>query len=154
MNSLILGILKPGVTMVHIEYEHDGSPDSAVRRKLQRGNSGSSMPAFTQLVPYGAIRKRLEAVGFEDAEVDNLSLNVLPMLCLVVVLAFAPYLIKRLLHHDTILSTPWLLSICIASVTIHDLYRFEHESRFQRDYASSVRLRATDPMAICTLDAK
>jgi len=122
-------VLKPGATMVHIEYEHDGCPDSAVRRKLQRVNSGSSMPAFTQFAPYGAIRKRLEAVGFEDVEVNDLSLNVLPMLRLFVVLAFVPYLIIRLLQlQDHFVNT-------MAAV---DMYRIRHHIRF-------VSIRARKP---------
>ena len=124
-------VLKPGASMVHIEYEHDGCPDFAVKRKLQRVNSGSSMPAFTQFAPYGAIQKRLEAVGFEDVEVKDLSPNVLPMLRLFVVLAIVPYLIIRLLHlQDHFVNT-------MAAV---DMYRIRHHVRF-------VSVRAQKPLS-------
>src|SRR5271155_5696401 len=54
------------------------------------------LPAFEQF-PLGAIRKRLENVGFQDVEVQDLSQNVTPMMRFFFLLAYIPYLIIQLL---------------------------------------------------------
>lgn len=50
------------------------------------------MPAFEQF-PLGTIRKKLEAVGFRDVEVQDLSRNVASMMRFFFLLACVPYLI-------------------------------------------------------------
>jgi len=88
-------VLRPGGIITHIEYEHDGSKDPAIARKLYRVNRYSSMPAFQDFT-YGTIQRKLENSGLVDVEVKDLSQNVLPMLRFFFVLAILPYLAIRL----------------------------------------------------------
>ena len=89
-------VLKPGGTMVHIEYEHRATGNAPATRKLARINRGSHMPALTQFT-FGTIQKKLEQAGFTDVEVQDQSYNVLPMLRMFFVLAIIPYILIRLL---------------------------------------------------------
>src|SRR5271155_2537586 len=61
-------VLKPGGVVTHVEYEHDMDNNPIGRKAMGRINTYAHMPAFEQF-PLGAIRKRLENVGFQDVEV-------------------------------------------------------------------------------------
>ena len=89
-------VLKPGGTIVHLEYEQKVAGNASATRKLARINAYSHMPAFTQFT-FNTIQKKLENVGFEDVEVQDLSYNCLPMLRLFFILAVVPYILVRLL---------------------------------------------------------
>jgi len=69
-----------------MEYEHEGSKDPAVARKLSRDNKYGSMPAF-QAFTYGTIQKKFENATFVDVEMKDLIPNMLPMLQFFFVLA-------------------------------------------------------------------
>ena len=89
-------VLKPGGVVTHVEYEHDMDHNPAGRRAMSRINTYAHMPAFEQF-PLGTIRKKLEAVGFRDVEVQDLSQNVAPMMRFFFLLAYIPYLIIQFL---------------------------------------------------------
>lgn len=89
-------VLKPGGVVTHVEYEHDMDSNPAGRRALSRINTHAHMPAFEQF-PLGTIQKKLEAVGFRDVEVHDLSQNVAPMMRFFFLLAYIPYLIIQFL---------------------------------------------------------
>jgi len=88
-------VLKPGGVITHVEYEHNMTNHSAGMSALTRINKYAHMPAFTQF-PIGAIQKKLENVGFRDVEVQDLTLNVAPLLRFFFLLAFIPYLLIQL----------------------------------------------------------
>ena len=89
-------VLKPGGIVTHVEYEHDMDNNPVGRRAMSRVNTYAHMPAFEQF-SLGTIRKRLENVGFQDVEVQDLSQNVAPMMRFFFLLAYIPYLIIQLL---------------------------------------------------------
>ncbi|MCJ1311670.1 hypothetical protein MMC25_005343 [Agyrium rufum] len=88
-------VLKPGGVIVHVEYEHDMDDRHVGRKALAKVNEYSHMPAFEQFT-LGTIRSRLEKTGFEGLEVQDLSLNIAPMMRFFFLLAYIPYLIVRL----------------------------------------------------------
>jgi SAM-dependent methyltransferase len=89
-------VLKPGGVVTHVEYEHDMDSNSPGRNVMSRINTYAHMPAFEQF-PLGTIRKSLEDVGFREVEVQDLTLNVAPMMRFFFLLAYIPYLIIQLL---------------------------------------------------------
>ncbi|EXJ70428.1 uncharacterized protein A1O5_06496 [Cladophialophora psammophila CBS 110553] len=88
-------VLKPGGVVTHVEYEHDMDNNPVGQSAMRRINAYAHMPAFDQF-PLGTIRKRLENVGFQDVEVQDLSKNVAPMMRFFFLLAYIPYLIIKL----------------------------------------------------------
>lgn len=88
-------VLKPGGVVTHVEYEHDMDNNPVGRNALRRINTYAHMPAFEQF-SLNTIRKKLENVGFQDVEVQDLSKNVAPMMRFFFLLAYIPYLIIQL----------------------------------------------------------
>ncbi|KIW90521.1 uncharacterized protein Z519_09168 [Cladophialophora bantiana CBS 173.52] len=88
-------VLKPGGVVTHVEYEHDMDNNPVGRSAMRRINAYAHMPAFDQF-PLGTIQKKLENVGFQDVEVQDLSKNVAPMMRFFFLLAYIPYLIIKL----------------------------------------------------------
>ena len=89
-------VLKPGGTITLFEYEHNIQERGAAMSALSQVNTYSSMTAF-QGFTIGTIRKTMEAVGFEDIEVHDLTQNVIPMMRFFFIIAYLPYLIIKLL---------------------------------------------------------
>ena len=111
-------VLKPGGVLANIEYEHNVMDKASALKNLLRVNTYSHMPAFTQF-SYGALRKKMEDIGFQ-VEVQDLSENALPMLRLFFVLALFPYLLIRLFQQEARFPN------AVAAV---DLYQIRHDIR-------------------------
>lgn len=94
-------VLKPGGRVVLFEY--DRAPDAAMPDKAARAfrdvNTYASMPTF-QRFTYGVPERLLKEAGFEDIEVEDLSLKILPMLRLFATAAYLPYQLIRLLKQE------------------------------------------------------
>jgi len=89
-------VLKFGGVVTHFEYEHEVDTQLPSSGPFSRVNSFSAMPAFQQFST-GTIEEKLEKVGFQDVQMEDLSQNVLPLLRLFFFLAYIPYLFIQLL---------------------------------------------------------
>ena len=90
-------VLKPGGVITHAEYEHDMANCPAGQSVFTQINTYAHLPAFQQF-KLGTIRTKLEKVGFREVEIQDLSLNVAPMMRLFFLLAYLPYLVIKLLN--------------------------------------------------------
>jgi sterol 24-C-methyltransferase len=113
-------VLKPGGVVAHAEYEHDLDNNPVGRKAMGRINTYAHMPAFEQF-PLGAIRKKLENVGFQDVEVQDLFRNVAPMMRFFFLLAYIPYLIIQLLG---------LEAYFVNAMAAVELWRYRDDVRF------------------------
>lgn len=94
-------VLKPGGVVVLSEYEHDiDETKPFALAALTTVNTYAHMPAFQQF-KIGTIEKKLEQAGFQDIEVRDYSVNVLPMVRLCFIIALLPYILFRLLGLET-----------------------------------------------------
>ncbi len=90
-------VLKPGGTLALYEYDHSNlnSAPSDIKESMQQINKFAAMPANARF-DKGVLEKLLADAGFVDVVVNDLSINVTPMLRLFFVLAYIPFLIVRL----------------------------------------------------------
>jgi sterol 24-C-methyltransferase len=89
-------VLKPSGVLVLVEYEHNINPSNlAAFDALEKITVYSHMPAFKYFTQ-GAIKQKLERVGFQNIEVEDYSRNVLPMFRFFYILALLPYCIFRI----------------------------------------------------------
>jgi len=93
-----LRVLKPGGSIALFEYDHKAM--SSVSQKLQNHmanvNKHSAMPSNAQFEE-GVLERMLAEAGFEDIVLEDLSLNIRPMVRLFFILAIIPYLFVALL---------------------------------------------------------
>ncbi|KAK9372071.1 S-adenosyl-L-methionine-dependent methyltransferase [Lipomyces chichibuensis] len=92
-------VLKPGGSIALHEYDHvdlNVVPDGA-KIAMEQVNKYAAMPALDRFGP-GVIQRILEEVGFQEVVVEDLTINVTPMLRLFFILAYIPYLFVRLFH--------------------------------------------------------
>lgn len=87
-------VLQPGGRIALYEYDHiDTSKASKeYRDSMEIVNKYAAMPA-NQGFERGVLESLVEEVGFEDVKLEDLSVNIRPMLRLFFVLAFVPYLV-------------------------------------------------------------
>ena len=89
-------VLKPGGSLVLYEYDHDKrstAPDY-LRAILRKIDTIGALPAL-EIFDEGVLPRMLEDVGFENVKVQDLSLNIEPMLHLFFLIAYLPFLIVR-----------------------------------------------------------
>ncbi|KAI9787798.1 MAG: hypothetical protein M1816_007446 [Peltula sp. TS41687] len=93
-------VLRPGGHIALFEYDHDdGDGELAPNRErdaMAQVNRYAAMPANARF-SQGVLQSLLEQTGFRDVGVEDLSMNIRPMLRLFFVVAFVPYLVIRLL---------------------------------------------------------
>jgi len=87
-------VLKPGGVIVLTEYEHNMQHHPSKFSQFTKINLHTHMPAFQHFVN-GTIKEKLESVGFQDVELQDLSKNVAPMMRFFFILAYIPYLLIR-----------------------------------------------------------
>lgn len=92
-----LRVLKPGGKIALYEYDHrDMSTVSKnLRNSMDKINQYAAMPTNTRF-DEGVLERMLEEAGFADIVVEDLSLNIRPMLRLFFVIAIIPYLFVTL----------------------------------------------------------
>jgi len=124
-------VLKPGGSIALYEYDHSNlskAPEN-IKESIELINKYTSMPSNARF-EQGVLQRMMAEVGFEDIEVEDLSVNITPMLRLFFVLAFLPYLIVKLLG---------LESFFINTVAAYKLYK-------SRDYCRYVAVSAKKPL--------
>jgi sterol 24-C-methyltransferase len=126
-------VLKPGGTIALYEYDHSNlskAPED-IKSSIEIINKYASMPSNARF-EQGVLERMMAEVGFEDIQVNDLSVNITPMLRLFFVLAFLPYLIVKLFG---------LEAIFINTVAAYKLYK-------SRDYCRYVAVSARKPSAL------
>ncbi|KAH6702977.1 S-adenosyl-L-methionine-dependent methyltransferase [Leptodontidium sp. MPI-SDFR-AT-0119] len=90
-------VLKPGGRLALYEYDHDSSETAPeyLRSHLDQINKYAAMPS-NALFEKGVLPRMLEDAGFENVVVEDLSVNITPMMRLFFVLGFVPYLFVRI----------------------------------------------------------
>lgn len=125
-------VLKPGGSIALYEYDHNNlskAPEN-MRASLEQINKYTAMPSNARF-EQGVLQRMMTEVGFEDIEVNDLSINITPMLRLFFILAYLPFLIVRLFG---------LESVFINTVAAVKLYN-------SRDYCRYVAVSARKPSA-------
>ena len=91
-------VLKPGGSIAMHEYEHRDTSDAPedFLNTINEINRYTAMPANADFEE-GVIRRILEETGFENVVIEDLTMNVMPMLRLFFVIAYIPFLLIRLL---------------------------------------------------------
>ena len=91
-------VLKPGGSLALYEYDHKTREQSpaTLQPSMDCVNHYAAMPANV-MFDEGVLEKMLQDAGFRHVAVDDLSVNIKPMLRLFFVLAFLPYLIIKFL---------------------------------------------------------
>lgn len=123
-------VLKPGGSIALYEYDHNNlskAPEE-IRTSMEKINKYASMPSNARF-EQGVLQRMMTEVGFEDVEVNDLSINITPMLRLFFVLAYIPFLIVKFFG---------LEHIFINTVAAVKLYQF-------RDYCRYVSVSARKP---------
>jgi len=125
-------VLKPGGSIALYEYDHKnlGKAPEDIRTSIEQINKYTAMPSNARF-EQGVLQRMMTGVGFEDIEVNDLSINITPMLRLFFILPYLPYLIIKLCG---------LESIFINTVAAVKLYQ-------PRDYCRYVAVSATKPLA-------
>lgn len=92
-----LRVLKPGGCLAMHEYDHtriEQTPKNiADKAKIINGIVG--MPAF-EAFETDELQRLARSVGFEDVELVDISMHIVPMLWLFYIFAFVPYLVLKL----------------------------------------------------------
>lgn len=96
-------VLKPGAHITMHEYEHSPEEQMSAKERdiMDVINKYSAMPAHSRFV-FGTLKKTLEAAGFEDVHVEDISKRTMPLVWLFYIIALVPYLILTVLglrHH-------------------------------------------------------
>ncbi|KAJ8103606.1 S-adenosyl-L-methionine-dependent methyltransferase [Lipomyces tetrasporus] len=97
-------VLKPGGSIALFEYDHADTASHKLKLSLATINKYAAMPGYDRFGP-GILQRILEAAGFQDVVVTDLTVNVTPMLRLFCVMAYLPYLLIRLLGLQ-----PWFVN--------------------------------------------
>lgn len=89
-------VLKPGGSIALYEYDHvkRGTATEYLQATMDKINTFASMPANV-MFDEGVLPQMLEDVGFENVKVQDLSLNIEPMLRLFFIIAYLPFLVIR-----------------------------------------------------------
>ncbi|EFW99813.1 methyltransferase type 11 [Grosmannia clavigera kw1407] len=93
-------ILRPGGRLALFEYDHlleQNEAPSDLTQSMRKINEYAAMPTNSRSDP-GQYRIWLEAAGFTDVQVRDISANIRPMLLVFWLLAVVPYFFVRLLH--------------------------------------------------------
>jgi sterol 24-C-methyltransferase len=88
-----LRVLKPEGKIALYEYDHRdmGTVSKNLRNSMDKVNEYAAMPTNTRF-DEGVLERMLEEAGFEDIVLEDLSLNIRPMLRLFFAIAIIPYL--------------------------------------------------------------
>lgn len=90
-------VLKPGGSIALYEYDHSNlnkAPED-LRKSIEIINEYTSMPANARF-EQGVLQHMMAEAGFEDIQVEDLSVNITPMLRLFFILAYLPYLLVKI----------------------------------------------------------
>ena len=92
-----LRVLKPGGKIALYEYDHRDlrTVSKDLRNSMNQVNELAAMPTNTRFEE-GVLERMLEDAGFEDVVLEDLSLNIRPMLRLFYIIAVIPYLLITL----------------------------------------------------------
>ncbi len=126
-------VLKPGGSIALYEYDNNNlinAPED-IRASIEQINKYAAMPSNARF-EQGVLQRMMTEVGFEDIELNDLSINITPMLRLFFILAYLPFLIVKLFG---------LESIFINTVAAVKLYK-------SRDYCRYVAVSAKKPLAL------
>jgi sterol 24-C-methyltransferase len=90
-------VLKPGGTLALYEYDHSNlnAAPNDIKISMEQINQYASMPSNARF-DKGVLQKMLTDTGFVDVRVDDLTVNVTPMLRMFFLLAYIPFLIVKL----------------------------------------------------------
>jgi sterol 24-C-methyltransferase len=93
-----LRVLKPGGRIALYEYDHRdlSTVSKDLRISMDKVNEYAAMPTNTRF-DEGVLETMLKEAGFEDIMLEDLSVNIRPMLRLFFIIAIIPYLFIRLL---------------------------------------------------------
>lgn len=86
-------VLKPGGTIALYEYDHSNMASALwkLKESMETINEYASTPSHARF-DQGVLQAMLERAGFVDVVVSDLTVNVMPMLCLFFVLAYIFFL--------------------------------------------------------------
>jgi sterol 24-C-methyltransferase len=124
-------VLKPGGSIALYEYDHSNlnkAPED-IRTSIEIINKYTSMPSNARF-EQGVLQRMMAEVGFEDIQLEDLSVNITPMLRLFFILAYIPYLFVKIFG---------LESFFINTVAAVKLYK-------SRDYCRYVAVSAKKPL--------
>ncbi|KAK9491183.1 S-adenosyl-L-methionine-dependent methyltransferase [Lipomyces doorenjongii] len=114
-------VLKPGGSIVLHEYDHaDLTATPNIKVSMEEVNLIAAMPALNGFGP-GVLQRIMEEAGFEEVVINDLSINVIPMLRLFFVMAIIPYFFIRLFGLEA-----WFVN-AVAAV---ESYRGRHLGRY------------------------
>ncbi|KAE8450722.1 hypothetical protein EG329_006067 [Mollisiaceae sp. DMI_Dod_QoI] len=89
-------VMKPGGSIAFYEYDHDNLSKAPrdIRDSIDEINKYASMPSNARF-KQGVLQQMMKEVGFEEITVQDLSVNITPMLRLFFVLAYLPFLLVK-----------------------------------------------------------